>query len=502
MGTTTNARADTYGQARKHSDMTIYVFSDTDIPAAVSGEIALETEVIYQIDKLLELTDALVCTDNAIRGIGSVNNRIEWSGTTTAFKQDGDYQLTVNDMFLQQPDGDTCTLLEVTNPDSRPGAAVIFQNGNVLRFWNSLGMVTQTRVNITDTDIINIEGGITYRNCPQVVMELIFFGFREPTQPPPDWLIQIYDDDTLTGQITRDVNLLNMRTNSQKASNTDAAFFYVSPNINPNANILIAGCAIIGGTNPADAFMVRDEGEITNVADNGDGTVTMSTASTGALADGDWVNLLRMENYHLGYEVFNVVADTSFDITATYVDNPGRGTWHTGSIDHRDPRIKTRDNINIQRSRAVMSMYMNGNTQATSLNTQDEWEKVEFDGNLLDDAMLTERFAMCGVGDLCEFIYYGRDDLEGKITVQMHVRADGGGASENNFEFGWGINQADPMSLYMFNVRDVTATDTRDFIFEQDFMIENGDVLSLFVKCTDGTRDVLVEDIKVLANGI
>lgn len=501
MGTTTNARSDTYGQARKHSDMTIYVFSDTDIPTPSAGEIALNTEVIYQIDKLLELTDTLVCTDNAIRGIGSVNNRIEWSGTVTAFKQEGDYQLTINDMFLQQPDGDTCTLLDVTNANSSPGAAVIMQNGNVLRFWSSLGMVTQTRVNITDTDVINIEGGISFRNCPQVVMELLFWGFREPTQPPPDWLIHVYDDDTLSGQITRDVNLQNMRTNAQKTTNTDCAFFYIDPLINPNANILIAGCSIIGGSNPADAFVQGDEGEITAYSDNGDGTITCTTSATGSLANDDHINILRTENYNGGYAVSNVVADTSFDITATYVDNPGRGTWHTGSIDYRDPRIKSRDNINIQMSRSTMAMYQNDNTAVTTLGTQDDWEIVQFD-NLVDGPPLVERFAMCGDGTVAEFIYHGREMLTGTINVQMRCECDSGGNSLDDFEFGWGLNGAEPANLFRFQRPNVSATINQEFIFNQGYMVETGDKLTLWVKCVTDARDLIVTDFAAFTNEI
>ena len=499
MGTTFNARKDTYGQARRHSDQTVYVFDAVDLPTASGGEIALTTDLVYEIDKVLDLTDTLVCTDNTVRGDGSVNNRINWTGGVTALKQDGDFQIVIDDLTLEDDD-DTCTLLAVTNATSAPGAAVIFKNGNVLRFWNSLGMVTQTRVNITETDIVNINGGFIYRNCPQVVMELIFFGFREPQQPPPDWLIEIYDDDTLSGQITRDVNLLNMRTNSQKTTNTDAAFFNLSPNINPNANILIAGCAKLG-SNPCDSFVVGDESEITAYTDNLDGTITCSTPSTGSLANDDWINILRTENYNGGHQVSNVVANTSFDITATYVDNPGRGTWHSGSIDHRDPRLKARDNIGITRSRATMAMFENGNPQATTISTQDEWTKVEFSG-LADGAPLVERFALCGPGDVAEFIYHGRDQIDITINCQLHIRADGQGAQENDFELAWGLNQADPTNVFDFNVRDLNALDVRDFIFNQAFIINSGDVLSLFVKCTDGTRDFIIEDIAMFAQEI
>ena len=131
MGTTYNARADTYGQARRHSDQTVYVFSDTDLPDASGGEITLETDLVYEIDKVLQLTDTLVCTDNTIRGDGSVNNEIEWTGGVTAIRQSGNFQTVIDDLRLQDDD-ETNTLFDIENPTSARGAAVILKNGVVL----------------------------------------------------------------------------------------------------------------------------------------------------------------------------------------------------------------------------------------------------------------------------------------------------------------------------------------------------------------------------------
>ena len=499
MGTTFNARSDTYGQARRHSNETIYVFSDVDLPSPSGGEIALTTDLVYEVDKVLELTDTLVVTDNTLRGDGSVNNELEWTSTAPAIRQSGDFQVIIDDLTLQDLDN-ASTLFDIQNPSSDRGAAVILKNGVTLFNWSDLGTITQTRINFQQVDVLNTDAPLKIVSVPQTVMELIFWGFGGPSNPPPDWLIQIEDDDALSGFSTRDVSILNTRTNASTASNTDAAFFHISPNIFSGANVLIAGCSLLGPS-PVASFYVGDESECTAFTDNLDGTITVSTPSTGSLANGDWINILRTENYNGGHEVANVVANTSFDIEATFVDNPGRGTWHSGSLDHRDPRIKTRDNINIQRSRATMAMFQNGNAQATTITTQDVWVKVDFDG-LADGAPLVERFAMCGDGSLAEFLYHGRDQLTGSINVQMHLTADGGGASEDDFEFGWGLNGADPANVYDFNVRDVNANDTRDFIFNQAFIISTGDVLSLYVRCTSGTRDVLVQDIAVFAQEI
>jgi hypothetical protein len=64
---------------------------------------------------------------------------------------------------------------------------------------------------------------------------------------------------------------------------------------------------------------------IDSVTDNGGGSYTINTTATKYLADGDTVKIDGQE-----YEVSNVVADTSFDITSTsatsftgvYLSNP------------------------------------------------------------------------------------------------------------------------------------------------------------------------------------
>lgn len=351
------------------------------------------------------------------------------------------------------------------------------------------------RVSIRDTDVLRVNGGLDLVNCTIIRITEGNWLFNEGAEGAPDYCIRVRNDFDVNTRRTRDVVIQSLVTNAEMGTNPDAAFLDISPNIGSNATVLIAGCTL-QGDDPVYPFALGDETEITAYTDNGDGTITCSTPFTGSFADGDWINILRTENYNGGHEISNVVANTSFDITATYVDNPGRGTAHSGSLDHRDPRIKTRDNIGITASFARCAMVEVGNAAVTSISTQDEWVKVEFDG-LVDGKPFTERFALCGPGLLAEFVYQGRDDIKGYCDVQLRMRADGQGNLESDFEFAFGLNGADPTNIFPFSVKQVNGIDIRDFSFRQVFQLSTGDFLSLYVRCTDGTRDVLVEDIAI-----
>ena len=500
MGVTNNARTDTYTAGKRQSNDTVYVFDIINLPEAVSGEIQLEAK-IYEIDKELTLTDTLVTDDSVIRADGSANNSFEFSGGITGLKSEKS-KLVIDDVLLSDADND-CTLFDITN-DAPPNgqSSIELKNGCILEDWLSLGTIRQMRVNMQSITILGAgqsqSAALMLNGVPQFVLELCFFGYRGG-QVPPDALMMFYDADDLDGPFTiRDVNILNTRVAASAANNAAASFVNLHPSISADANILIAGCALLGG-DPIAPFYLGDEEEITGITDNGDGTVTVLTSDTGSMADDDWLNILRTENYNGGHQVSNVTA-TSFDITATFVDNAIRGTWHTGSIDYRDPRVTCRDNILIPASRFTFAGYENGNTVETDIGVVNTWSEVVTVG-FLDHADIIERFALCGDGTEVAFIYHGKMMLKTVVQMQVRVMCDSGGNSEDSYELGWGINGAEPSQPYTNKLDQVNANDHTNGAFFSIFGLEEGDTIKLWVRCTSSSnRDIIIEDVHVFGD--
>ena len=505
MGTNFNARDDIFTVSRPGESLSVYVKDPVNLPDPVSGEIPLVLDYSYEIDNPITLSDAFLVNDNLIRGDGSSNVAIWYTGSGGLIKSVDGEQITLSSLVV---DGSGATGpvfdVDVSNPTfPPPKGSVRALRSCGFRSFDSLGEIKEaSRVildTVTITGVSTATGGLKITNSQQIVINDSFFDPRTQPTPPDTWIT--IDVTSFTPPLTV-IDVVISRNRFVLTSDSRSAI-YISPLVFDNVNIQIAENGLINpGGNTGPMFQAGDEGEITAYADNLDGTITCSTADTGALANGDVINILRTENYNGGHTVSDVVNDTSFDITATFVDNPGRGTWHSGSIDQRDPRVTARDNTGEANGHEIAVGGMGSNASATTINTQDVWEDVVC-SNFADLPSVIERFALCGDGTVCEFLYYGKEKLTGFANMQMKVIADSGGASEDDFEFGIGLNGADPVHLTFKPILPaLNAQDAKSFIFSEILQLTEGDTVKLMVRCTTGTRDVLVEELAFFATSI
>lgn len=77
-------------------------------------------------------------------------------------------------------------------------------------------------------------------------------------------------------------------------------------------------------------FNAGSTGAITVYANPGGGQVTVTSAGHG-LSNGDIITITGSTNYNDIYEISNVIAPNTFEITAAFLGDDAAGTWRNGS---------------------------------------------------------------------------------------------------------------------------------------------------------------------------
>lgn len=479
---------------------TKYAISADDFqPLNANGRRTLLKDTTYILENAIDLDDTVLeVPDSSVTVFAGSTTELQEIDSMGGFYADGFRSLVLHDMIMVGRQGDTFLDLTGrvgTGPGPPLRGLVRLYSYNEIRQFTDLGSINTTdRVLMANCFVGGTRGPLT-------VDTFLLCDIREnrfdyiiggPTQPASFTWVRLLTE-AIEIFITDNVFSLSDDVTNPRYG------LYIDPIVAPNAavpatqtSVIVEGNEAIGGTI---FFEPGDEDEITAFTDNLDGTITISTADTGSLANGEDINILRTENYNGGYVVSNVVANTSFDITATYVDNPGRGTWHSGSLDHRDERVISRGNSGIPNSRNIFFGFSNGNTTATDITVLDTWEDIEVTG-FQDSAGATERFALTGDGTSGQFIYYGHEGFKGQVSTSMTVFTSN--AADKDYEFAISVNDADPTA----DVPVTTVTVNNDLVTATILCampLERGDTVQIKVRQVSGTVfDITIQDITIL----
>lgn len=190
-------------------------------------------------------------------------------------------------------------------------------------------------------------------------------------------------DATTTGSITSVTNnsgvavfndtghgLVNFQTvvHSGFSESTYNGTFYVT---NATANTYEVESKV-GGTNLA--YVSGDTGSWSA------GSITISTPTTTGLSGGTEVNIFNTINYDGGGYVYNIVSNTSFDISRTYssAETPSLAEWNSGSLLPTDERINSNSNVRIENTLPLAAITaQNTSMDATVINTINVFEDLD-----------------------------------------------------------------------------------------------------------------------------
>lgn len=502
-----NDRPEAYTASRPGQNETIYVTNNAggEFPVALSGFITLLEDVTYEVDTVVDLASGLIANgSNLIRGDGTNQIELDVTSAITVFTAVDNNQwyfdaLTVEDNAAT---GDEPTLFDITiaSPGFRQGA-LTFVNGTAIRDFINFGVVEDiSRILMSESVWVSNCTFTTKNVMRQVFIDNLFDG-RGGT--PVDYYLEITADVFSPPNTPLQVIISRNEFQVQNSANPDRAALYISPLLFSGAIVTIAENILTGPDFALGRLFYRDiEGEITAYADslNDPGNKTTLTTDqdySADLSDGDVVNILRSENYHGGHTISDVTS-TGFDIDHAFVQDDQRGTFHNGSLDHRDPRITARDNNGTENSRHIAAGYMTGDPQDSEVEIEDPntWYDLVIDG-FVDIPDCTERFALCDDGEAGEFIYLGGDEFKGRVSMIMSVYKDVG-AVNDTYEFGISINDADPDTLtyYIHSELDV-STSIRQVIGNFAVVLDTNDKVKIQVRCIDDDDNLFISNAEI-----
>lgn len=245
--------------------------------------------------------------------------------------------------------------------------------------------------------------------------------------------------------------------------------------------------------------------EIRSILDAGDDTgsflsnsTTIGTSSTTGLVEGDGLVLGTISSvaYDGGTVLYNLIADTSFQINRTFTESEF-GTWSSEGLDHTDPRVLASNNPGYASSTATSSLILFQNdTAATIPATVTDYQDLDFTGVFLVLGANNQRWKLSD-SVTGEMTYTGKEPRD--CTIQGYLSFDS--AANTIYTMRAILNGVDAPLEFIEPSIDLSVPG--QIILQIPCSVVEGDALRLQIKKADagGTNDYTITDMVIEFTG-